>query len=97
MTRTPYRERTRRYSYTHRRFEVGADATEAKTDRPGSDGPRELEKPLALVAPSSRLLSNELDARSGSAVEYCDDADEIPCAASVADWLWLSAEEEEGL
>jgi hypothetical protein len=78
--------------HTHRRFEVGADATDARTDRPGSDGPIEPENALALLIPSG-LLSRELGARSGSAAKYCDDA-ETPGAVSVADWL--STDEEEG-
>lgn len=72
-------------SCTHRRLEVGADATDARTDRPGSDCPRELENASALFVPSSELFSRELDARSGRVVEYCDDADDTPCAVSVAD------------
>lgn len=56
-------------SCTHRRLEVGADATDARTDRPGSDGSREFENALAPFVPSE-LLSSELDARSGRVVEY---------------------------
>lgn len=34
------------YHKTYRRFEVGAEATDANAERPGNDGPRELGKPL---------------------------------------------------
>ncbi|KAL4870071.1 hypothetical protein BDV12DRAFT_195681 [Aspergillus spectabilis] len=86
-----YRDERKIRIYTHRRFEVGADATEASTERPGRDGPRELANTLALSVPSG-LLSSEVEARSGRVPEYCDDADEAPCAVSVADWL--AAEDE---
>jgi hypothetical protein len=80
---------------THRRFEVGADATDARTERPGSEGPREVENAPITPVPSSGLFSRELEASSGSVVEYCEDADEVPGAASVTDWL--STDEEEWL
>lgn len=59
--------------YTYRIFEVGADATDAKADSPGSDGGIELHPgnpSPSLVPPSFSPLSI-----SGSTLEYSVDAD----------------------
>lgn len=66
-------------------MEVGADATEAKAESPGRDGPRELGKalPLLLLLGLWVYLSREL--ASGSVPEYCDDADDAPAPVSVVD------------
>lgn len=70
---------------TYRRLEVGADATDARADSPGSDGPSELGKlPPLLLLPGLRLdLSRE--PKSGIGPDVCDDADDAPTVASVCD------------
>lgn len=67
---------------TYRRFDVGAEATDAKAERPGKDGPRELGKPL-LPPGLWFVLSSAL--KSGTVPDACDEADDAPAAASVVD------------
>lgn len=75
-----------------RRFDVGAEATDAKAERPGKDGPREMGKPPLL--PGLWFdLSRELN--SGTVPEACEEADDAPAAASVVDCLELLSAEED--
>lgn len=84
------RETARFYNSTYRRLDVGADATDARADSPGREGPSELDsKPLW---PGLSTLP-----ASGNALENCDDA---PVTASVIggrDADWESIEDEEWL
>lgn len=81
---------------TYRRFDVGADATDARADSPGSDGPSELESKPLLLGPGLSLALSTLPT-SGSAPANCDEVDGAPVTASVTggrDADWESIEDE---
>ena len=55
------------WTQTYRRLEVGAEATDARADRPGSDALNELDSKPKLLALSRLSVS-------GNTLANCDDA-----------------------
>ena len=70
------------FNNTYRRFDVGADATDARAESPGRDGPKELDSKPLLLGPGLWMGLSMLPT-SGKAPENCDEVEDAPVAASV--------------
>ena len=70
------------FNNTYRRFDVGADATDARADSPGRDGPKELDSKPLLLGPGLWMGLSMLPT-SGKGPENCEEVEDAPVAASV--------------